>query len=60
VAPADTLSAMADYETRREPQADGAAAFGWRYTRNETVSPAAAVTPLAAPTTSVLVSQLLP
>ncbi len=46
-------------EVYREPQADSAAAFGWRYTRNDTLGPAADVTPLAA-AASVLVSQLLP
>ena len=47
-------------EVYREPQADGAAAFGWRYTRTETLGPAAGVAPLAAPTAHVVVAQLLP
>ena len=47
-------------EVYRAPQADSAAAFGWRYIRIDTLASAAAVTPLAAPTASILVSQLLP
>jgi Uma2 family endonuclease len=47
-------------EVYREPQADSAAAFGWRYTRNDTLGPPAGVTPLAAPAASVPVSEFLP
>lgn len=47
-------------EVYREPQSDSAAAFGWRYTRDDTLDPAVRVTPLAAPASSILVSQLLP
>lgn len=47
-------------EVYREPQGDSAAAFGWRYTRSDTLGPAASVTPHAAPAASVPVSQLLP
>ena len=63
-------SAVADYwivnlvdrvlEVYREPQEDSAAAFGWRYTRSDTLGRAASVAPLAAPAASVRVEQLLP
>jgi Uma2 family endonuclease len=47
-------------EVYREPLADSAAEFGWRYTRSDTLGPTAGVTPLAASAANVLVSQLLP
>jgi Uma2 family endonuclease len=47
-------------EVYRDPIADGAAAFGWRYATVERHGPAASVTPLAAPAARVLVSDLLP
>ncbi|PYM82928.1 MAG: hypothetical protein DME13_16700, partial [Candidatus Rokuibacteriota bacterium] len=47
-------------EVYREPAPDSAAPFGWRYTRSEVFGAAARVTPLAAPGSSVSVSQLLP
>ncbi len=47
-------------EIYREPAADSAAPFGWRYTRRETFDASARVAALAAPGSSVLVSRLLP
>ena len=47
-------------EVYRQPAPDSAAPFGWRYTRSEVVDATARVTPLAAPGSSVSVSQLLP
>ena len=47
-------------EVYREPAADAAALFGWRYTRSEVFPADARVTPLAAPGASVVVSALLP
>ena len=47
-------------EVYREPAPDSAAPFGWRYTRSEVFEASARVTPLAAPDSSVSVSQLLP
>ena len=47
-------------EVYREPAADAAAPFGWRYTSNEVFPADARVTPLAAPGASVAVSALLP
>src|SRR5437867_10912269 len=47
-------------EVYREPAADSAAPFGWRYTRSEVFDAAARVTPLAAPGSSVSVLLLLP
>ena len=47
-------------EVYREPVADAASPFGWRYARREALDVAAQVTPLAAPGSSIAVSQLLP
>src|SRR2546427_3672125 len=47
-------------EVYREPAADSAAPFRWRYTRSEVFDAAARVTPLAAPGSSVSVLLLLP
>lgn len=47
-------------EVYREPVADTAAPFGWRYARRDTLTVGAAVTPLAAPGARVEVSDLLP
>jgi Uma2 family endonuclease len=47
-------------EVNREPTADAVAPFGWRYARREVFEASARVTPLAAPGSSIPVSQLLP
>jgi Uma2 family endonuclease len=47
-------------EVYREPAADAAAPFGWRYASHEVLDPSAGVTPLAAPGSSIPVSRLLP
>jgi len=47
-------------EVYREPAADSAAPFGWRYARHEEFDASAGVTPLAAPGSSIPVSRLLP
>jgi Uma2 family endonuclease len=47
-------------EVYREPAADAAAPFGWRYARGETLDATARVAPLAAPGASVAVAPLLP
>ena len=47
-------------EVYREPAPDSAAPFGWRYARSEVFDASARVTPLAAPGSSIPVSQLLP
>jgi Uma2 family endonuclease len=47
-------------EVYREPAPDSVAPFGWRYARSEVFDASARVTPLAAPGSSVAVSQLLP
>jgi Uma2 family endonuclease len=47
-------------EVYREPAPDSAAPFGWRYGRSEVFEASAWVTPLAAPGSSIPVSQLLP
>ena len=47
-------------EVYREPAPDSAAPFGWRYARREVLDASARVTPLAAPGSSLHVSQLLP
>jgi Uma2 family endonuclease len=47
-------------EVYREPAPDGAAPFGWGYTRSDVFAASAVVTPLAAPAARVAVSQLLP
>jgi Uma2 family endonuclease len=47
-------------EVYREPATDSSAAFGWRYARREVFDASARVTPLAAPGSSLPVSQLLP
>ena len=46
-------------EVYREPVADSAAPFGWRYARAEVLGPDAHVTPLAAPAASIPVARLL-
>lgn len=46
-------------EVYREPAADSAAPFGWRYTRGEVFDVSARVAPLAAPRSGVLVARLL-
>ncbi len=47
-------------EVYREPVSDSAAPFGWGYGRSEVLDASARVTPLAAPGSSIPVSQLLP
>ena len=47
-------------EVFREPIADSAAPFGWRYGRVEVLGADAGVTPLAAPAASIPVARLLP
>jgi Uma2 family endonuclease len=47
-------------EVYREPIEDPPARFGWRYARVEILATGASVTPLIAPGTRVLVSDLLP
>jgi len=47
-------------EVYREPAPDSATPFGWRYARSEVFDASARVTPLAAPGSSIPVSQLLP
>jgi Uma2 family endonuclease len=47
-------------EVYREPVADAAAPFGWRYARAEVCNASARLAPLAAPGSSVAVAQLLP
>jgi Uma2 family endonuclease len=47
-------------EVYREPVPDSAAPFGWRYARSEVLDASARVSPLAAPGSSIPVSQLLP
>ena len=47
-------------EVYREPAPDSAAPFCWRYGRSEVFEASARVTPLAAPGSSITVSQLLP
>lgn len=47
-------------EVYRDPVPDSAARFGWRYGRRETFDASARATPLAAPASSIAVSQLLP
>ena len=47
-------------EVYRGPVPDSAAPFGWRYARSEVLDASAGVTPLAAPGSSIPVSQLLP
>jgi len=47
-------------EVYREPIADGASPFGWRYARREALDVTAQVTPLAAPGSSISVSRLFP
>lgn len=47
-------------EVYREPIADVAAPFGWRYGRVETLGPAERIAPLAMPALSVMVAELLP
>ena len=47
-------------EVYREPVADSAAPFGWRYGRSEVFGADARVAPLAAPAASIPVARLLP
>ena len=47
-------------EVYREPVPDSASPFGWRYARRDVLDAATLVTPLAAPGSNVLVSNLLP
>ena len=47
-------------EVYREPAADAAAPFGWRYARREVVAPSGRIAPLAAPGVMVAVADLLP
>lgn len=47
-------------EVYREPVADSAAPYGWRYARRDVFDASARVTPVAAPGAIVLVSNLLP
>jgi len=47
-------------EVYREPVADPAAPFGWRYARREAFDLAAHIAPLASPGSSISVSLLFP
>jgi Uma2 family endonuclease len=47
-------------EVHREPEPSPEALYGWRYVRIETLPAPASVRPLAAPTTSITVADLLP
>jgi hypothetical protein len=47
-------------EVYREPIADPASPFGWRYARGEVLGADAQVTPLAAPGSVIPVARLLP
>jgi Uma2 family endonuclease len=47
-------------EVYREPAADSAAPFGWRYARREVLDAGAEVSPLAAPESVIPVARLLP
>jgi len=47
-------------EVYREPVADSATPFGWRYGRGEVLDTSALVTPLGAPGSSIPVARLLP
>jgi hypothetical protein len=47
-------------EVYREPIADPASPFGWRYARAEVLGADAQVTPLAAPAAGIPVARLLP
>ena len=47
-------------EVYREPVADDAAPFGWRYGRLVTLGPDERISPLAAPTAEIVVADLLP
>ena len=47
-------------EVYRAPAPDPAAPFGWRYARAEVLDASARVTPLAAPSSSIPVANLLP
>lgn len=47
-------------EVRRDPVADTAAAYGWRYSSTVTLRPGDAVTPLALPRSAIPASALLP
>ena len=47
-------------EVYREPVADGAGPFGWRYGRVVTLGPDERVSPLAAPAAAIAVADLLP
>jgi hypothetical protein len=47
-------------EVYREPTPDPAAPFGWRYRSVEVLGPEASVSPLASPSASVHITDLLP
>jgi hypothetical protein len=47
-------------EVYREPVADAAAPFGWRYGAALALGPEAHITPLAMPSASITVADLLP
>ena len=47
-------------EVYREPIADGAARYGWRYGSAQALGPDALVSPLAKPNASVRIADLLP
>ena len=47
-------------EVHREPEASPAAPYGWRHRSVETLRPPATITPLAGPTSSIPVADLLP
>jgi Uma2 family endonuclease len=47
-------------EVYRRPIPDPSAPFGWRYAAREVLGPESSVTPVAAPSASILVSDLLP
>lgn len=63
-------AALADYwvlnlvgrvlEVYREPVSDSAAPFGWRYARGDVFDTTMRVTPLAAPSASIRIADLLP
>ena len=47
-------------EIYREPVTDPSAMYGWRYASRTVLGPDASASPLAAPTTSIVVHALLP
>jgi hypothetical protein len=47
-------------EVYREPVADAASAFGWRYRSRQTLAADASIAPIAAPHAAIRVADLLP